>query len=121
MSTICDKNNGEITAIKFILTNPDFFVTSTQSGKVFICDVNSTVTKNFCTGIKIENLLYKDLQKASIIFVVPFTFTEPKNEIYSVDVTSNGAYLATAGRDATLRIYDTRTNKVLFIKKSNTK
>lgn len=48
-----------------------------------------------------------------IIIIVSLLLAEPNNEIYSTDISSTGATLATAGCDATLRIYDTRTTKVI--------
>lgn len=48
-----------------------------------------------------------------------FYWTEPNNEIFSMDISNAGDTLATAGYDATLRIYDTCTEKVINTKLLN--
>ena len=41
-----------------------------------------------------------------------FLFTEPKNEINAVDFSLEGNMYATAGKDFSIRLYNTETNEV---------
>ncbi|XP_069775340.1 uncharacterized protein [Narcine bancroftii] len=43
------------------------------------------------------------------------TFTEEDNQLYTVDISADGATFATAGRNRGIRIYDTRNNHLINV------
>jgi WD40 repeat protein len=42
------------------------------------------------------------------------TYEEPENHIYCMDFNHDGSFLATAGRDSQIRIYDENTKQLAF-------
>lgn len=43
----------------------------------------------------------------------PMIIIEPKNEVNTIDVSVGGEYIVSGGKDATLRLYDAQTAKVI--------
>ncbi|GAB1862882.1 WD repeat-containing protein 5-like protein [Camponotus japonicus] len=78
---------------RFNPVHKDIFYASSACGNIFMCN---THTKEF----------------SRFIF-------ELKNEINTIDVSITGDYLVSGGKDATVRLYDTRNTKLILEYKKN--
>ncbi|XP_034936497.1 WD repeat-containing protein wdr-5.3-like isoform X2 [Chelonus insularis] len=66
---------------------------SSACGNIFLCTINTNQLSRF--------------------------IEEPKNEINTIDVSANGRYIVSGGKDAALRLYDAESAKLITIYKEN--
>lgn len=79
--------------------------------EIFLCAIH--ILKNFLDLSLVErNELYFRLHICSTTFQFEIIYAEFKNEVNTIDVNMTGDYLVSAGKDATVRLYDTRNTKV---------
>lgn len=92
----------------------DIFYASSACGNIFMCN---THTKEFSRFIFGRWIIFKiTLHICTIIFQFEFIYAELKNEVNTIDVSITGDYLVSGGKDATVRLYDTRNTKVNIMK-----
>lgn len=80
--------------------------------EIFLCAIQTL--KNLADLYSVYDQYLIVVQCIIIIYycLCKFIYAEPKNEINTIDISVNGDYLVSGGKDATVRLYNAETAKV---------